>query len=98
MTTTSATGRQPLTVEVITSPSALPALQQDYRRLQELTANRLPFALFDWHRTWCEHFLTPAGRVRTTPALSGGPPGGRRLRRPHSVRRHAAPLWSASIS
>jgi len=46
-----------LTVEVALSPESLAHLKPDYERLCAITENTLPFALFDWHDTWCRHFL-----------------------------------------
>jgi CelD/BcsL family acetyltransferase involved in cellulose biosynthesis len=39
------------------------ALRPDYERLGEATGNRLPFALHDWHLTWCRHFLNCDPRI-----------------------------------
>jgi len=42
----------------------LEALRPDYERLGEVTGNRVPFALHDWHLTWCRHFLNCDPRIR----------------------------------
>jgi len=31
-------------------------LKGDFARLQAVTGNTLPFALFEWQLTWCRHF------------------------------------------
>jgi CelD/BcsL family acetyltransferase involved in cellulose biosynthesis len=46
-----------LQVEVITSLAPLIRLQPDYVHLQAVSGNVLPFALYEWHITWCRHFL-----------------------------------------
>jgi CelD/BcsL family acetyltransferase involved in cellulose biosynthesis len=46
-----------LRVNVVTTLAGLRELRPDYERLQQLTGNTLPFALHEWHLTWCEHFL-----------------------------------------
>jgi CelD/BcsL family acetyltransferase involved in cellulose biosynthesis len=46
-----------VTVETITSIEGVEALQADYDQLCGSTGNQLPFALHDWHLTWCRHFL-----------------------------------------
>jgi CelD/BcsL family acetyltransferase involved in cellulose biosynthesis len=33
------------------------ALRTDYEHLRRVTGNTLPFALHEWHLTWCQHFL-----------------------------------------
>jgi CelD/BcsL family acetyltransferase involved in cellulose biosynthesis len=43
------------------------ALRPDYERLGRVTGNRLPFALHDWHMTWCSHFLNCDPRIRDEP-------------------------------
>jgi len=55
-----------LSVEVLGSLDALAAAKPDYERLQELTGNTLPFALHDWHITWCRHFLDSSPHIEST--------------------------------
>lgn len=55
-----------LTVEVLGSLDALAAAKPDYERLQALTGNTLPFALHDWHLTWCRHFLIANPHIEST--------------------------------
>jgi CelD/BcsL family acetyltransferase involved in cellulose biosynthesis len=45
-----------LTVEVVRSLEGVAELEGDFARLQAATGNTLPFALFEWHLTWCRHF------------------------------------------
>jgi CelD/BcsL family acetyltransferase involved in cellulose biosynthesis len=54
----------PLEVELVTNLPKLQALRADYDRLNRLALNTLPFALHDWHVTWCRHFLSFDGPVR----------------------------------
>jgi CelD/BcsL family acetyltransferase involved in cellulose biosynthesis len=58
---------QGVTVETVTDLEKLETLQADYDRLRRVTASRLPFALFDWHITWCRHFLNADPRIRDEP-------------------------------
>jgi CelD/BcsL family acetyltransferase involved in cellulose biosynthesis len=46
-----------VTVETITSVEGVEALRADYEHLCGITGNKLPFALHEWHSTWCRHFL-----------------------------------------
>jgi CelD/BcsL family acetyltransferase involved in cellulose biosynthesis len=46
-----------LTLEVIRDLDGLAGLQRDFEHLNALSANTLPFASFEWHATWCSHFL-----------------------------------------
>jgi CelD/BcsL family acetyltransferase involved in cellulose biosynthesis len=45
-----------LTVQVVTSLEGVAELRGDFARLQAVTGNTLPFALFEWQLTWCRHF------------------------------------------
>lgn len=47
----------PLTVEVAGSIAAVTKLRADYDHLDRTAGNSLPFTLFEWHVTWCRHFL-----------------------------------------
>jgi CelD/BcsL family acetyltransferase involved in cellulose biosynthesis len=58
-----------LTVEVITSVEGLLALQPDYDRLQHGSGNTLPFALHEWHVSWCNQFLEHSKYVSTRPMI-----------------------------
>lgn len=46
-----------ITIKAVTDVAGIEALQPDYERLQRVTGNTLPFALYEWHSTWCSHFL-----------------------------------------
>ena len=54
-----------LSVDLVTTAEGLQALQTDYDDLLAVSHNKLPFALHEWHITWCKHFLE-AGRNVTT--------------------------------
>lgn len=43
----------------MTTVDGIAALRPCYERLNRVTGNALPFALHQWHLTWCQHFLTP---------------------------------------
>src|SRR6266700_176622 len=45
-----------LTVQVVRSLEGVAELEGDFARLQTVTGNTLPFALFEWQLTWCRHF------------------------------------------
>jgi len=46
-----------VTVETVTTVEGIAALRPCYERLQRVTGNTLPFALHQWHLTWCQHLL-----------------------------------------
>jgi CelD/BcsL family acetyltransferase involved in cellulose biosynthesis len=46
-----------VTVETVTTVEGIAALRPCYERLQRVTGNTLPFALHQWHLSWCQHFL-----------------------------------------
>ncbi len=46
-----------LSVEVAATIAALAGLRADYDGLQIAAANQSPFALHEWHMSWCAHFL-----------------------------------------
>jgi CelD/BcsL family acetyltransferase involved in cellulose biosynthesis len=46
-----------LTTNIVTDIAGIRALKPDYERLYRATVNTLPFALQDWHLTWCTYFL-----------------------------------------
>jgi CelD/BcsL family acetyltransferase involved in cellulose biosynthesis len=56
-----------LTTEVVTDVAGIGALKPDYECLYRVTGNTLPFALQDWHLTWCRHFLSRDPRVHDQP-------------------------------
>jgi CelD/BcsL family acetyltransferase involved in cellulose biosynthesis len=55
-----------LLLEVVVRPESLRELQPDYERLCTVTGNTLPFALFEWHDTWCRHFLRIHRHIQET--------------------------------
>jgi CelD/BcsL family acetyltransferase involved in cellulose biosynthesis len=56
-----------VTVETITSVEGVEALRPDYEHLCGITDNKLPFALYEWHSTWCRHFLGCDPQIRDEP-------------------------------
>lgn len=58
-----------LSIEVAESIGDLEQLQADYERLHRATRNVSPFALFEWHRVWCAHFLNLDPRVTDALAI-----------------------------
>jgi CelD/BcsL family acetyltransferase involved in cellulose biosynthesis len=56
-----------VTVETITSVEGVEALRADYEHLCGITDNKLPFALYEWHSTWCRHFLGCDPQIRDEP-------------------------------
>jgi CelD/BcsL family acetyltransferase involved in cellulose biosynthesis len=46
-----------VTIEMVTTVEGIAALEPSYERLLRVTGNTLPFALHEWHLTWCRHFL-----------------------------------------
>ena len=56
-----------VTVETITSVEGVEALYADYEHLCGITDHKLPFTSFEWHSTWCRHFLRCDSRIRDEP-------------------------------
>lgn len=54
-------------VEIVTTVAGIQALKPDYERIQRLTGNISPFALQEWHLSWCSHFLNRNPRVHDEP-------------------------------
>jgi CelD/BcsL family acetyltransferase involved in cellulose biosynthesis len=52
-----------VTVGTVRNAAGVAALRADYDHLCKAVGNRLPFALHDWHDTWCRHFLNCDPRV-----------------------------------
>jgi len=63
----SATPAAELTTEIVTDIEGIGALKPDYECLYRVTGNSLPFALQEWHLTWCSHFLSRNPRVHDQP-------------------------------
>ena len=59
----------PLSIETVTSTQALESLEDEYERLNRVTGNGLPFALHDWHLSWCRQWLNCNPRVRDDLAI-----------------------------
>jgi CelD/BcsL family acetyltransferase involved in cellulose biosynthesis len=63
-------GLRPLTtvtIETVTSLEGVLALKPCYEKLQQKIDNPLPFALHEWHVTWCRHFLNANPRIQDEP-------------------------------
>jgi CelD/BcsL family acetyltransferase involved in cellulose biosynthesis len=56
-----------LTTNIVTDIEGIRALRPDYEHLYRVTGNTLPFALQDWHLTWCAHFLNRSPQIREEP-------------------------------
>ncbi len=64
----SSLGQAPeLTVEVVRSLEGVAELESDFARLQAVTGNTLPFALFEWQLTWCRHFRRQSPSIADEP-------------------------------
>jgi Acetyltransferase (GNAT) domain len=46
-----------VTIDMVTTVDGVASLAPCYERLNRVTGNTLPFALHQWHLTWCRHFL-----------------------------------------
>ena len=59
----------PTTVRVsqVTDLKGLAGMAADYAELRTAAGNRLPFALHDWHLTWCRHFLNYHPHIEDEP-------------------------------
>src|SRR6202166_2788694 len=49
-------GPADLTVQVVRSLEGVAELEGAFARLQAVTGNTLPFALFEWQLAWCRYF------------------------------------------
>jgi CelD/BcsL family acetyltransferase involved in cellulose biosynthesis len=56
-----------LTLETVVTLEGIAALAPCYERLGRVTCNTLPFALHEWHLTWCRHFLNCNPRIHDQP-------------------------------
>lgn len=56
-----------LTTNIVTDVEGIRALGPDYEHLYRVTGNTLPFALQDWHLTWCAHFLNRKPQIHDQP-------------------------------
>ncbi len=53
-----------LTTEIIVDVAGIRALKPDYEHLYRVSGNTLPFALQDWHLSWCAHFLNRKPQIQ----------------------------------
>jgi CelD/BcsL family acetyltransferase involved in cellulose biosynthesis len=56
-----------LSMEVVHTIAGIEKLSGDYERLGHTCANTLPFALPEWHLTWCRHFLNAHPQLEEQP-------------------------------
>jgi CelD/BcsL family acetyltransferase involved in cellulose biosynthesis len=56
-----------LTTDIVIDLEGIRALTPDYEHLYRVTGNTLPFALQDWHLTWCVHFLNRNPQIHDQP-------------------------------
>ena len=56
-----------LRTDIVVNVEGIRALRPDYEHLYRVTANTLPFALQDWHLTWCAHFLNRKRQIQEQP-------------------------------
>lgn len=56
-----------MSIDTATTMHEIAALRSDYERLGAASGNRLPFALHEWHVTWCEHIMNCDPRVHEEP-------------------------------
>lgn len=59
--------RARLTTEIVRDLGGIRALRPEYECLYQATGNTLPFALLEWHLTWCRHFLNRNPQIREQP-------------------------------
>lgn len=59
----------PLQLETVTTVQGLEALDEEYERLNRVTDNGLPFALCEWHSSWCRQWLNCSRRVQDALAI-----------------------------
>ena len=57
----------PLAGSEVTDLKGVAGLKADYAQLCAGVGNRLPFALHDWHLTWCRYFLNLHPRIEDAP-------------------------------
>jgi CelD/BcsL family acetyltransferase involved in cellulose biosynthesis len=54
-------------LDAVTTLEGIDALRPCYEHLLEVSANTLPFALHEWHASWCRYFLNCNPRVHDEP-------------------------------
>ena len=58
-----------VTIETVTTVAGIAVLKPDFERLLRVTGNTLPFALHEWHLSWCHHFLNCSPNTRDEPCF-----------------------------
>lgn len=56
-----------MTTDLLTNVNDIRALKADYEHLYRVTGNTLPFALHEWHLSWCAHFLNRDPQIQESP-------------------------------
>lgn len=56
-----------ITTDLVTNVNDIRALTPDYEHLYRVTGNTLPFALHEWHLSWCRHFLNRDPQIAESP-------------------------------
>jgi CelD/BcsL family acetyltransferase involved in cellulose biosynthesis len=56
-----------ITTDIVTNVEGIRALKPDYEHLYRVTGNTLPFALQDWHLSWCTNFLNRDPHIEEWP-------------------------------
>jgi hypothetical protein len=56
-----------ITTQIVTNIDGIRALKPDYEHLYRATGNTLPFALQEWHLSWCACFLNRDPQVQEWP-------------------------------
>jgi CelD/BcsL family acetyltransferase involved in cellulose biosynthesis len=56
-----------ITTDIVSNVEGIRALKPDYEHLYRVTGNTLPFALQEWHLSWCANFLNRDPHVREWP-------------------------------
>jgi len=55
------------TAHVVANVEDIQALRADYEHLYSRTGNTLPFALHEWHLSWCQQFLNRSAQIHEQP-------------------------------
>jgi CelD/BcsL family acetyltransferase involved in cellulose biosynthesis len=56
-----------ITTDIVTTIDGIRALRPDYEHLYRATGNTLPFALQEWHLSWCANFLNHDPHLQERP-------------------------------
>jgi CelD/BcsL family acetyltransferase involved in cellulose biosynthesis len=54
-------------LQLVADLEGIRALRADYEQLYAVTRNTLPFALHEWHVSWCEQFLNRSAQIHEQP-------------------------------